>query len=544
MESDAPNHVYHDRSENPTNGNGIIGPPKPSNSRPISPLSSFSQNPLHPATAVTPVKFATTTNAFHLAVSPTSSTSSGRETQLSSMLLSNERSPPQAGSSTARRRLRRPSMLSLAHGPNGMVDNIHRHNGIDDENMNGNRDDTDDELESAMGRVQGGSRSPNVSPTNSRSQSNPFGSGGQSRWGSRDSSMFSASPTGQPSYRPNAPPSMQSLTTNSPPSMSVSGDMDQESGEGESMMELTDPEDLRSPLRFLPSHLDTSASRRKGKGKMVEIDPVSPAPAQPAATQPQTSTPGGLAAFNRKPLPATLLATLISETAPQEHEMQSEARMQRFMHSHASRLPFTPRASKSTRGRFPEMADNEDDNDLPARRPSYRDRTSWTNMRMDSDSDSDDDADGSEPVNAAFAAGMDLDRPMSSSSSALWPGNGSESGKMTPGSGPLAIAGSRNGSGSGSGSGGVPTPPTQSGAWGSRPARMSFSNQMMSSPGSGLALPGAFGSLGMGGGTPLGSPTLERLEVRSTVMCCEFHSTLAWSLAWRELCFQPRSHAV
>ena len=163
------------------------------------------------------------------------------------------------------------------------------------------------------------------------------------------------------------------------------------------------------------------------------------------------------------------------------------------------------------------MADNEDDNDLPARRPSYRDRTSWTNMRMDSDSDSDDDADGSEPVNAAFAAGMDLDRPMSSSSSALWPGTGSESGKMTPGSGPLAIAGSRNGSGSGSGSGGVPTPPTQSGAWGSRPARMSFSNQMMSSPGSGLALPGAFGSLGMGGGTPLGSPTLERLEVRSVI---------------------------
>jgi hypothetical protein len=510
MESDPPDHAYQNRPEDPTNGNATTGRPKSSQSRPISPLSSFSQNPLHPATAVTPVKFAATTNAFHLAVSPTSSASSGRETQLSSMLLNNERSPPQAGSSTTRR-LRRPSMLSLAHRPNGMDDAI----------MDESREDTDDELESAMGRVRGGSRSPNVSPTNTRSQSNPFGSGGQSRWGSRDSSMFSASPTGQPSsYRPNAPPSMQALTTNSPPSMSVSGDMDQESGEGESMMELTDPEDLRSPLRFLPSHLDTSASRRKGKGKMVDTDPISPAPAQPTAPHAQTTIPGGLAAFNRKPLPATLLATLISETAPQEHEMQSEARMQRFMHSHASRLPFTPRASKSTRGRFPEMADNEDDNDLPARRPSYRDRTSWTNMRMDSDSDSDDDADGSEPVNAAFAAGMDLDRPMSSSSSALWPSNGSESGKMTPGSGALAVAGSRNGSGSGSGSGGVPTPPTQSGAWGSRPARMSFSNQMMSSPGSGLALPGAFGSLGMGGGTPLGSPTLERLEVRSIVKCC------------------------
>jgi hypothetical protein len=492
MDSDQPNHAFQD----PSDGNANNNRPTTSHSRPISPLSSFSQNPLHPATAVTPVKFATTTNAFHLAVSPTSSTSSGRETQLSSMLLNSERSPPQAGSSTTRR-LRRPSMLSLAQPTYA----------LDADTMGGSRDDTDDELESAMGRVQGGSRSPNVSPTNTRI--NPFGSGGQSRWGSRDSSMFSASPTSQ--YL--TAPSMQTLSTNSPPS--PKGGMDQENGEGETSMELGDPEDLRSPLRFLPSHLDISASRRKGKGKLVETD-ATPLLSTPTVAPPkETTVPGGLAAFNRKPLPATLLATLISETAPQEHEMQSEARMQRFMHSHASRLPFTPRASKSTRGRFPEMADNEDDdNDLPARRPSYRDRTSWTNMRMDSDSDSDDD--GSEPVNAAFAAGMDLDRPMSmsSTSSAIWPSaTGSESGKMTPGTGPLGIAGSGNGSGSGSGSAGIPTPPPQTGPWGSRPARMSFSNQMMSSPGTGLALPGAFGSLGMGGGTPLASPTLERLEV-------------------------------
>ena len=455
--------------------------------RPISPLSSFSQNPLHPATAVTPVKFAATTNAFHLAVSPTSSTSSGPGTQLGSILLNNERSPPQA-SSTARR-MRRPSMLSLSARPTYDLD----------DGMTESREDTEDELETAMASVQGGSKSPNTSPTNTKSY-NPFGSA--SRWGSRDSSMFSASPTG----RPAGPPSMQSLTTNSPPS--IPSDMDQENGDNENM--LTDPEDLRSPLRFLPSHLDTSASRRKGKGKLIEND--TPVPPRPAAAL-ETAIPGGL--ISRKPLPATLLATLISETAPQEHEMQSEARMQRFMHSHASRLPFTPRVSKSTRGRFPEMADNEDDdNDLPARRPSYRDRTSWTNMRMDSDSESDQDEDLGEPVNAAFAAGMDLDRPMSSTSSAIgFSGNGSESGKMTPGSGPLAITGSRNGSGSGSTSAGVPTPPPQNSAWGARPARMSFSNQIMSSPGTGLALPGAFGSLGMGGGTPLGSPTLERLEV-------------------------------
>jgi hypothetical protein len=129
---------------------------------------------------------------------------------------------------------------------------------------------------------------------------------------------------------------------------------------------------------------------------------------------------------------------------------------------------------------------------------------------MDSDSDSDDEGDIGEPVNAAFAAGMDLDRPMSSSmSSTAWPsGNASESGKMTPGSGsgsgPSSLAGQGHGTG-------VPTPPAQNGSWG-RPARMSFSN-MVSSPGTGLALPGAFGSLAMGGITPLGSPTLERLEV-------------------------------
>jgi hypothetical protein len=107
----------------------------------------------------------------------------------------------------------------------------------------------------------------------------------------------------------------------------------------------------------------------------------------------------------------------------------------------------------------------------------------------------------------------------------MWPsGNVSDSGKMTPGSGSRSGSGTLanppqgpthgQGSGSASGSGtGVPTPPPQNGPWGSRPARMSFGNNMMSSPGTGLALPGAFGSLAMGGCTPLGSPTLERLEV-------------------------------
>ena len=393
----------------------------------------------------------------------------------------------------------------------------------EDDNMIETRENTDDELDNAMGKVGGASRSPHTSPTNTRS--NPFGPGqGQSRWGT--SSMFGVSPNGQSSLRP-GPPSMQSLTTNSPPSSMA--DLEGDNGDSDNMMDMADPEDLRSPLRFLPSHLDTSASRRKGKGKSADYEA---APAPKTLLPPHGETiPGGLAAFHRKPLPATLLATLISETDPQEHEMQSEARMQRFMHSHASRLPFTPRASKSTRGRFPEMADNEDE-DMPPRRPSYRDRTSWTNMRMDSDSDSDDEGDIGEPVNAAFAAGMDLDRPMSSSmSSTAWPsGNVSESGKMTPGSGsgsgPSSLAGQGNGPGTS-----VPTPPAQNGPWG-RPARMSFSN-MVSSPGTGLALPGAFGSLAMGGITPLGSPTLERLEVSLFVIAWNTTDIPARSIARR-----------
>jgi hypothetical protein len=94
-------------------------------------------------------------------------------------------------------------------------------------------------------------------------------------------------------------------------------------------------------------------------------------------------------------------------------------------------------------------------------------------------------------VNSAFASVMDLDRPPSSGSSGTW-----GSGKNTPGS--------RNGAGAGAGA--APTPPPQ---W--KGART-----VAPSPGTGLQLPTAFGGLGMGIATPLGSPTVEKMELAAS----------------------------
>lgn len=383
--------------------------------------------------------------------------------------------------------------------------------------LTGPNDEDDEDASDQPTRGHTSSRSPGVSPTDTRS--NPFGAFAQSRWG--ESSFFNTS-SHTPYENANGTfAQMESLKTYSPPPLLVAPDAEASgSGGSESPMEFDTADELRSPLRFLPSHLQTAASRRKGKGKLDEVDigPISrPAlPPIPHEVDEPSSTVNDNSNLSRKPIRAALWATLKAEHSPLEHEMQSEARLQRFIHSHPSNSPLTPRINKSTRGRFPEMADNDDDDDLP--RPSYRGRSSWTGMRMSSDTDSDEDGD---PVIGSFAADMEIDRAPSMSSgcsSAVWPsGNVSDSGKMTPGSG----------SGSGPSSGppaathlangtGQPTPPLQNGPWGPRPARMSFGNGNgnMSSPGSGLALPGAFGTLGFGGGaTPLGSPTLERLEV-------------------------------
>lgn len=183
-----------------------------------------------------------------------------------------------------------------------------------------------------------------------------------------------------------------------------------------------------------------------------------------------------------RPLPGALLATLISESAPLEHEMRSEARLQRLLTSHPSALPLTPRQRRNlrvSRGRFPEMVDEDEDDD----------RVPLGSRWQESDTDSDDmmeeewTAPGSSgAVNTAFASIMDLDRPASSGSS--W--HKTDSGKSTPGGSRQSIGGNGNGNGK---------------------------HRVAPSPGTGLQLPTAFGGLGMGSATPLGSPTIEKAEL-------------------------------
>lgn len=238
-----------------------------------------------------------------------------------------------------------------------------------------------------------------------------------------------------------------------------------------------------------------------------------------------STNPPTPAQFSGRPIPANLLATLISESAPLEHEMQSEARLQRLLSSHPKALPFTPRVSRSSRGRFPETAGDDDDDDDFSR--STWPRASWVGASNSSDSDSDDapmDDTFPEPVNAAFAAGMDMDRPTSSSSSGPW----------------QSVQRSRSDSNSGSGSNHQPTPPPSNPNWPRTAARMSFSAAgagLIPSPGPGGGLPNSFGGLVMGGqgngiGTPLGSPTVEKLDVSYAELVS----------AWSDDCFSFSDH--
>lgn len=92
----------------------------------------------------------------------------------------------------------------------------------------------------------------------------------------------------------------------------------------------------------------------------------------------RSSGDGGLGRAFGRPIPGSLLATLISESAPLEHEMRSEARLQRLISSHPSALPLalTPRQrrmSRMARGRFPESVDEDDDDDGPAPGARWRD---------------------------------------------------------------------------------------------------------------------------------------------------------------------------
>ncbi|TXT16052.1 hypothetical protein VHUM_00555 [Vanrija humicola] len=243
--------------------------------------------------------------------------------------------------------------------------------------------------------------------------------------------------------------------------------------------------EMSSPPKWLPGHLQR---RRTIGGKSNVLSGEDDA---------ESSTSGTKSRFPGRPLHGALLATLISESAPLEHEMRSEARLQRLITSHPSALPLTPRQRRNTRhsrGRFPEMVggDDDDDDDIPRRRLSLGAR--WLAASSDSDSDDMMDEEPSWPtpsaaagvVNSAFASVMDLDRPASSGSSSAWPGR-SDSGKSTP-------AGMRAGS-----------------------VAPGLNAVVGPSPGMGLQLPTAFGGLAMGGGggggTPLGSPTAEKTEL-------------------------------
>lgn len=232
------------------------------------------------------------------------------------------------------------------------------------------------------------------------------------------------------------------------------------------------PMDTDIPPRWFPSHLQP---RRSSGSAIADPDEMPPTPSRPFNAR-----------LQGRPLPGALLATLISESSPLEHEMRSEARLQRLLSSHPSSLSLTPRQRRTmrmSRGRFPEMVgDDEDEDDNPRGLGSR-----WRAGSSDSDSDDmmEDDWPTSTPVqgagavNSAFASIMDLDRPGSS-------GGGSStfhsnSGKSTPGGG-------RNGN----------TTKSRVGA---------------PSPGTGLMLPTAFGGLGMGStgtATPVGSPTTEK----------------------------------
>ena len=444
-------------------------------------LSESVQNPPSPA------RYAATSNAFGLATSPTSSTSSSRELRNSASTSALERSPPSAGALAARR-LRRPSLLGLAQ-TNSFASAVHESGQVEElvsptAPFRSVQDPSSSKasLHAAQGMLPGHSLINPLTPL-SHAQPTP-------RWS--NTPFLSSLPPHSAS-----PLSIENLTTRTPP---IPRDVDAlgsaRSSSSSSPLDMEPGEDARSPLRWIPSHLQHNSARRKGKARMDNSEPASPPMARPLETQ----------AFSGRPLPAPLLATLISESSPLEHEMRSEARLQRLIASHPRALPFTPRASRSSRGRFPETVDDDDDDLMGYSGPAWR-RSSMAGRRAsssDSDSDEMPVEEAPEPVNAAFAAGMDMDRPGSSSSSASAFATG----------GPA----SRSGSGSGPGTGNQPTPPSSNAPWG-KSTRMSIGSSgsgLVPSPGVPTGLPFAFGTLGVGGSTPQASPTVERLEVGPT----------------------------
>ncbi|WVQ93554.1 hypothetical protein IAU59_000629 [Kwoniella sp. CBS 9459] len=523
-------------------------------------------------------RFATTTNAFGLASPSTSSSSSNAFASASvgfgfgfgsgpsiptatpalgatavpggaggaGGLMKVDTSPPSAGTVTTRR-LRRPSMLSLTQNASFSSTDSGK---ADDEATPGLQEAP--RSATALGAINanaGAVQDPSSSKASQILSALPPSNSSlftattiqpTPRWPGRGGS-FANSLIRRTSSAPSIP--FEDLKTSTPPipqPAQLEDDTD-----ADNMMDMEgEGEESKSPLKWAPSHLQSgTASRRKGKARMDDID----------ASPPHTATPLHSAPFTGRPLPSALLQTIASEQAPLDHEMQSEARLQRFLLSHPQKLPLTPRAPKGSRGRFPDQVggDDDDEDEFPIQLGAGRRTSSWTRRnwmdraRMaDSDSDSDDMLEdigpgGVEPVNSAFAAGMDMDRPGSSSSSGMWmSANRSDSGKSTPGR-------TENADGSTSSNSNnpaqqstpalsqpianpFPTPPSGNiPAWPNtatgpasasalRSTRLSFSSAgagLVPSPGN-FGLPSAFGTLGMGGvGTPVGSPTVERLEL-------------------------------
>lgn len=435
------------------------------------------------SSSASPFRFATTTGAFGLATPHHPSTPTGPTSPTAAT------SPSTTG---AARRLRRPSLLSLKPREPQDVSLSPK------------------SITASLPATTESQRLPPVPPSTPAPLQPPATPAPQGRpWGITPLTAITA-----PERVASAPPiPIEGLTTSTSPVPGVAGGRrgsESEASGAQSPMAMDTEDQLRSPLKWLPPHMQPR--RSKDKSQIIEDDQAAPVARMP---------------FTGRPLPGPLLATLISESAPLEHEMRSEARLQRLLFSHPSALPFNPRQRRNTRwtrGRFPEMVgDDDDDDDDDAARMALGAR--WRAGSSDSDSDDmmDDSSvqewpaasSGAGAVNSAFASVMDLDRPSSSNSSGAW---NSTSGKSTPSHG--------NGSGNGNGStttatragtsSATATPGVSTPGWKKPP--------VAPSPSTGLQLPTAFGGLAMGSGgggagtgngiaTPLGSPTVERSEL-------------------------------
>ncbi|RXK34622.1 hypothetical protein M231_08122, partial [Tremella mesenterica] len=320
--------------------------------------------PFSSSTPSPTIRFPSTTNAFGLSHSPGSGSSSSSKDMVFNGPPSLLDKSPLAVGVLAAKKLRRPSMLSLAQTASFTSDEP-----SSEDPVTSQRPSFD---ESGRVNKQAGLSSSIDNPFAPRPVKPPA-------W----SNTF-AGPSSFPIVKrtSSAPPmGFEGLSTTTPPIPQASH-MEAEGSRSQSPMDLEGLNDLepKPPLLWMPNHLKHPLTRRKGKGRPDDIELLSrPSPLQPLHAPP----------LSGRPLPASLLATLVSEASPLEHEMRSEARLQRLLSSHPSALPLTPRAPRSSRGRFPEMVggDDDDDDEMSLRRPSWAHQSWGRTTSSDSDSD-------------------------------------------------------------------------------------------------------------------------------------------------------------